>query len=66
VWIKDGSKWVIEATGVFRDGSETKAVNILTPIDADSFTWQSVHRTLDGVRLPDIPPVRIVRVKSDK
>ncbi len=23
VWTKDGSKWVIEATGVFRDGSES-------------------------------------------
>ena len=66
VWIKDGSKWVLEATGVFRDGSDSKAVNILTPVDADSFTWQSVKRTLDGVRLPDTPPVRIVRVKAGK
>jgi uncharacterized protein (TIGR02246 family) len=65
-WIKDGSKWVLEASGVFRDGSESKAVNVLTPIDADSFTWQSVKRTLDGVRLPDTPPVKIVRVKAGK
>ena len=61
VWIKDGSTWVLEATGVFHDGSETTAVNILTPIDAKSFTWQSVKRTLDGVRLPDIPPVKVVK-----
>ena len=61
-WIKDGSKWVIEASGVFRDGSESTAVNIVTPIDANSFTWQSVKRTLDGVKLPDTPPVKIVRV----
>ena len=53
VWIKDGSKWVIEATGVFRNGSESTAVNIVTPIDANSFTWQSMKRTLDGVSLPD-------------
>jgi uncharacterized protein (TIGR02246 family) len=66
VWTKDGSKWVIEATGVFRNGSESAAVNIVTPIDADSFTWQSAKRTLDGVRLPDVKPVKIVRVKSDK
>ena len=49
VWTKDGSKWVIEARGVFRDGSESTAVNVLTPIDANSFTWQSLERTLDGV-----------------
>ena len=66
VWIKDGSKWVIEASGVFRNGSESTAVNILTPIDANSFTWQSVKRTLDGVRLPDTPPVKVVRVPSGK
>ena len=66
MWIKDGSKWVIEAKGVFRDGSESTAVNIITPIDANSFTWQSVKRTLDGVRLPDTPPVRIVRVPAGK
>jgi uncharacterized protein (TIGR02246 family) len=66
VWTKDGSKWVIEATGMFRDGSESAAVNMVTPIDANSFTWQSVKRTLDGVSLPDIKPVKIVRVQSGK
>jgi uncharacterized protein (TIGR02246 family) len=65
-WIKDGSKWVIEASGVFRNGSESRAVNIVTPIDANSFTWQSVQRTLDGVKLPDTPPVKIVRVQAGK
>ncbi len=65
-WTRDGSKWVIEATGTLRDGSESTAVNIITPIDADSFTWQSIKRTLDGVGLPDTPPVKIVRVKPSK
>jgi uncharacterized protein (TIGR02246 family) len=66
VWTKDGKKWVLAATGVFRDGSDSTAVNIVTPIDADSFTWQSVRRTVDRVKLPDTPPVRIVRVKPGK
>jgi uncharacterized protein (TIGR02246 family) len=66
VWIKEGSKWVIEASGTFRDGSESAAINILTPIDGKSFTWQSIKRTLDGVSLPDMPPVKIVRVSSGK
>ena len=66
VWTKDGSKWVIEATGVLRDGSESTAVNIITPIDANSFTWQSIKRTLDGVSLPDTPPAKIVRVQPGK
>ena len=61
-WTKDGSKWVIDATGVFRNGSESTAVNVLTAVDANSFTWQSVKRTLDGVALPNTPPVKMVRV----
>jgi uncharacterized protein (TIGR02246 family) len=65
-WTKDGAKWVLDATGVFRDGSDTTAVNIITPIDANSFTWQSVKRTLDGVSLPDVPPVKVTRVKAAK
>jgi uncharacterized protein (TIGR02246 family) len=64
VWSKDGKKWVIEATGVFRDGSETTAVNTLTPLDANSFTWQSSERELDGVRLPGTTPVKAVRVQA--
>jgi uncharacterized protein (TIGR02246 family) len=64
VWTKDGSKWVIEARGTLRDGSETTSVNIATPIDANSFTWQSVRRTLDKVSLPDVPPVKIVRIRA--
>jgi uncharacterized protein (TIGR02246 family) len=66
VWTKDGSKWVIKASGTLRDGSESSAVNIVTPIDANSFTWQSTKRTLDGVRLPDLGPVKIVRVEVAK
>jgi uncharacterized protein (TIGR02246 family) len=66
VWIKDGSKWVIEASGVFRDGSQSAAVNVITPLDANSFTWQSAGRTLDGVKLPDIPPVKVVRAPAGK
>ena len=65
-WTKDGKKWVLEAHGTLRDGSESSAVNIITPVDANSFTWQSVRRTLDGVGLPDVGPVKIVRVAAAK
>lgn len=66
VWTKDGSKWVIEASGTMRDGSQTRAVNIMTPLGDNSFTWQSIKRTLDGVQLPDTPPVKIVKISSAK
>ncbi|HKD36947.1 MAG TPA: SgcJ/EcaC family oxidoreductase [Pirellulales bacterium] len=64
VWTKEGSKWVIRATGIFRDGSESSAVNTITPIDANSFTFESDKRTLDRVGLPNLGPVKLVRVTA--
>jgi len=64
VWIRDGARWVIEATGVLPDGSQSTALNILIPLDNKSFTWQSVRRRLEGVSLPDTPTVTVTRVES--
>ena len=64
VWVKDGAKWVIDAKGLLREGSESAAVNVLTPLDANSFKWESVKRTVEGVTLSDRRPVKIIRVQS--
>jgi uncharacterized protein (TIGR02246 family) len=63
-WTREGKRWVLEATGVTRDGAETTATNILTPIDHDNFTWQSVRRGVEHVRLPDTVLVKATRVKT--
>jgi uncharacterized protein (TIGR02246 family) len=62
-WTRDAKRWVIEATGIEADGGELTATNILTPVDKDTFIWQSTERTLDDEELPNIPPVKITRVK---
>ncbi len=62
-WTRDGKRWVISANGVQADGGEVTAANILTPVDRDTFTWQSTERTLDGSELPSIPPTKVTRVK---
>ena len=54
---------MITAAGVQADGGELTATNILTPVDKNAFTWQSIERTLDGKELPNIPPVKVTRVK---
>lgn len=63
-WTRDGKKWMQETTGVLEDGSIISATNILTPIDQDTFTFQSVERTVSGEAADELPPVRVVRVKS--
>jgi uncharacterized protein (TIGR02246 family) len=62
-WTRDGKRWVIAAAGVQADGGELTATNILTPVDKDTFTWQSTERTLDGEELSNIPPVKVTHVK---
>jgi uncharacterized protein (TIGR02246 family) len=63
-WTREGSKWVQEATAVDENGSVQKATHILTWIDNDAFTFQSVQRTLDGEATPNIAPIRVTRVKT--
>ncbi len=65
-WAKDGKRWVLEARGVHRDGGQSVATNVVTPVDHDTFTWQSVGRRLDDVRLPDTAAVKVVRTKDKK
>jgi len=61
---RDGKKWVHTAGGVTADGRVLSATNIMTPVDADSFLWHSVGRTLDDEDLPDLAPIKVVRVKA--
>ncbi len=62
-WSRDGKRWLLEATGVQSDGEEMTATNVLTPLDKDSFTWQSIDRTDDGKEQPNLPPIKVTRVK---
>lgn len=60
-WTQRGKSWQLQESGTLRDGTPASAVNILTPIDDDTFQFQSVKRTLDGQPEPDIGPVRLKR-----
>ena len=65
-WTKEGKRWILETAGVSHVGAEITAAYVLTPIDHDNFTWQSVRRTLDQVPLPDTALVKVSRVKASK
>ncbi|VTR97139.1 Steroid delta5-4-isomerase OS=Rhodopirellula sp. SWK7 GN=RRSWK_01361 PE=4 SV=1: SnoaL_3 [Gemmata massiliana] len=61
---RDGKKWIITARGTAPDGRTLTATNIMTPIDADTFMFHSVERTVNGEEQPDLPPVKVTRVKT--
>jgi uncharacterized protein (TIGR02246 family) len=63
-WTRDGKRWVLEASAVTRDGAEAAATNVLTRLDHDHFTWQSIQRSLNEVRLPDTALITVTRVKG--
>ena len=66
VWKQNGKKWVASTTQVLRGGMRASSINVFTPIDKDSFTWQSVGREVDGELLPNTPKVTVVRKPSEK
>jgi uncharacterized protein (TIGR02246 family) len=61
---RDGKKWVFTARAATPDGRVALATNLFTPLDADSFLFQSVERSLDDEALPDLAPVKVTRAKT--
>jgi uncharacterized protein (TIGR02246 family) len=64
-WTRKGDRWLIRQTGTLPDGSRSSAVNIITRIDDDSFTWQSVNREMNGDLLPNVDEVLVVRKAAE-
>jgi uncharacterized protein (TIGR02246 family) len=60
-WTFKKDRWYIQNKGVLADGRKTSMVNIIKPLDQNSFTWQTVERTADGELMPNVNEVVIVR-----
>jgi len=61
VWTQKDKAWHIAATGTAQDGSRSSALNIITFIDDNTFTWQSINRQAGGELLPNVDEVVVVR-----
>jgi uncharacterized protein (TIGR02246 family) len=60
-WTFKKDRWFISNKGVLADGRKASMTNVIKPIDANSFTWQTIERTAGGELLPNVPEVLIVR-----
>lgn len=60
-WTRNGDSWFVRNTGVVADGRRASMVNVIKPVDENSFTWKTIERTVGGELLPNIDQVRIVR-----
>lgn len=63
-WSKDGDSWYVKSTITLNSGEKASSINILTPIDENSFTWRSIGREVAGTPLPSTPVVTVVRKQS--
>lgn len=60
-WTWKKGRWFIQNKGVLADGRKASMVNVVKPVDQNSFTWQTVERTVGGELLPSINEVLISR-----
>jgi len=60
-WTLKKDHWFIQNKGVLADGRKASMVNVIKQVDQNSFTWQTVERTVGGELLPNINEVLIVR-----
>jgi hypothetical protein len=60
-WSKKDNAWYVQSVGTLPDGRKTSSVNILTYVDENTCTWQSVNREAGGEILPNVDEVVMVR-----
>jgi uncharacterized protein (TIGR02246 family) len=61
VWTKKGKSWYIQTRDTLTNGQKATGVNILTPMDKNRFTWESVDRQAGGQLLPNISAMPVIR-----
>jgi hypothetical protein len=64
-WTRKGDRWLIQASGTTPDGKKSSAVNIITYIDDNTCTWQSINRVVGGDMLPNVDEVLVVRQPAE-
>jgi uncharacterized protein (TIGR02246 family) len=66
VWARNAKGWTAKVTSYDADGDKVTATTTLTPIDENTFTFQSTERTVDGERVADVGPVKVTRSAAGK
>jgi uncharacterized protein (TIGR02246 family) len=57
IWSPRTGGWSAEIRGVTSRGTVATAVNVLTRLDDNAYTWQSIKRVANGTPLPDTDEV---------
>jgi uncharacterized protein (TIGR02246 family) len=60
-WERRGDRWFVRNHGILPDGRTATMINVIKPVDENSFTWQTVERTAGDELLPNIDETQVVR-----
>lgn len=63
-WTNKNDRWIVESAAVLPDGRKSSSINIMKLLDDNTLTWQITGRDVDGEILPNLPEVKITRVKQ--
>jgi uncharacterized protein (TIGR02246 family) len=66
VWSRTDKGWTAKVTSFTADGDKVTATTHLTPIDDNTFTFQSTERIVDGEHAKDIGPIKVTRRAAGK
>jgi uncharacterized protein (TIGR02246 family) len=64
-WTQQGDSWYVKSTIVLNTGEKASSINIITPVDENSFTWKSTSREVAGEMLPNTTTITVVRNPAD-
>lgn len=60
-WTRKDKSWIVKFSQVLPDGRKASATNVYTLVDANTITWKSIGRQVDGEYLPNIDEVKMIR-----
>jgi len=60
-WVQEGNKWLVNTKATGPDGSQSSSQHIITKIDDNKYTWESINRVRDGEVLPNLDKIEVVR-----
>jgi uncharacterized protein (TIGR02246 family) len=66
VWSRGDKGWTAKVKSFTADGEKATATTVLTPVDENHFTFESVDRTVDGEKAADIGPIKVTRDTAAK
>jgi uncharacterized protein (TIGR02246 family) len=63
-WFRRGDKWLVESNAVDPDGGMSRAINVIEPTNPNSFVWQSINRSINGIAVADSAPLKVDRINQ--